>query len=343
LPTAAVDCGYATSHDGGQTWTKGDLPLLTTAVGGPFDRRGTTWGALTRVNPDAPNSLLDHFTPAVAAFDGRVHVTYRARSVSGGLSPLIDMRYIASADGGATFGGERVVGDPADLSFAAQTTEDRCSSPPCFFLGDYMGIAASADGAHPVWCRSFDEPSSTAAEHQTAWSSAISGGCGDGVSQVGEECDGADAAACPGACLSDCTCPCTNEVIDPHAGITVRTRRAAGMLNAKLVVPLVAYDGESVTVRLDDTDSMPIVKQEVGALPAKGTTGKLWQYKVKTSGLQQVTLKSLAPRRPRDFQVNVKATKWFTAAAANQSAANTRLTITVGTQCFTHVATKKTD
>ncbi|HVO23771.1 MAG TPA: sialidase family protein, partial [Candidatus Margulisiibacteriota bacterium] len=30
--------GYATSHDGGQTWMAGDLPLLTVATGGPFDR-----------------------------------------------------------------------------------------------------------------------------------------------------------------------------------------------------------------------------------------------------------------------------------------------------------------
>ncbi len=33
--------------------------------------------------------------------------------------------------------------------------------------------------------------------------------CGDGTRDVslGEACDGADAAACPGACRSDCTCP----------------------------------------------------------------------------------------------------------------------------------------
>ncbi len=30
--------GYATSHDGGQTWVTGDLPQLTVATGGPFER-----------------------------------------------------------------------------------------------------------------------------------------------------------------------------------------------------------------------------------------------------------------------------------------------------------------
>jgi hypothetical protein len=34
----SVDPGYAVSQDGGQTWAAGNLPLLTTAVGGPFER-----------------------------------------------------------------------------------------------------------------------------------------------------------------------------------------------------------------------------------------------------------------------------------------------------------------
>jgi BNR/Asp-box repeat len=32
----SLDPGYATSQDGGRTWADGNLPLLTTAVGGPF-------------------------------------------------------------------------------------------------------------------------------------------------------------------------------------------------------------------------------------------------------------------------------------------------------------------
>lgn len=35
---ASVDPGYAWSHDAGRTWHHGNLPKLTTAVGGPFDR-----------------------------------------------------------------------------------------------------------------------------------------------------------------------------------------------------------------------------------------------------------------------------------------------------------------
>lgn len=34
----AIDCGYATSHDGGLTWTRGLMPAVTQAVGGPYFR-----------------------------------------------------------------------------------------------------------------------------------------------------------------------------------------------------------------------------------------------------------------------------------------------------------------
>ena len=304
---------------------------------------GASWSGLARVNPDAPNSQRDHFTPAVSAVNGRVHVTYRTRDTSAGLSLLVDLRYIASADGGATFSGERTVGDPTDLHFAAQTTTADCLNPPCYFLGDYMGVAASSQAVHPVWCRAFQDPAQPSARNESTWSSRILGSCGDGVSDSGEQCDGNDAAACPGACQTDCTCPCTNDLTDPKATITVRTKRQAGVLSTNVVLPLGAYNGEAVAVRLDDSDSTPIEQQSVGALAPKGRSGKQWQYKVTAKGLQRVTLIDLSPRRPGMFRVVVKASKWFSASAANQSTANTQLTLTFGSQCFTHAATKKTD
>jgi hypothetical protein len=45
----SVDPGYATSQDGGRTWAAGNLPLLTKAVGGPFDRASD---AAAAVGPD---------------------------------------------------------------------------------------------------------------------------------------------------------------------------------------------------------------------------------------------------------------------------------------------------
>ncbi|HKN53298.1 MAG TPA: hypothetical protein VJX66_12390, partial [Amycolatopsis sp.] len=45
----SVDPGYTVSQDGGKTWAAGNLPLLTTAVGGPFDRASD---AAATVGPD---------------------------------------------------------------------------------------------------------------------------------------------------------------------------------------------------------------------------------------------------------------------------------------------------
>jgi hypothetical protein len=205
-----------------------------------------------------------------------------------------------------------------------------------------MGVAASPQAVHPVWCRAFQDPAMSAARNESTWSSRVLGSCGDGVSDTGEQCDGTDAAACPGACESDCTCPCTNEIVDPKATLTVSTRRNAGSINARVVLPLGAYAGEAVTVRLDDSDTMPIAQQVVGALPPKGKSGKVWQYKAAGKGLQRVTLTDLRPRQPGMFRVVVKAAKWFSADTANQSAATTRLTVTFGGQCFTRVVKKKT-
>jgi hypothetical protein len=39
--------------------------------------------------------------------------------------------------------------------------------------------------------------------------------CGNDIVETGETCDGGDAAACPGECLPDCSCPppvCGNDV-----------------------------------------------------------------------------------------------------------------------------------
>jgi len=338
LPAAAVD---PLSGDLYAVWEDGrfrndglrDIVLSRSTDG------AASWNALAPVNPDLPNSQLDHFTPAVAALNGSVDVTYRTRDSSAGLSPFVDMRSITSVDGGVTFGGEHVLGDPTDLRFAAQTTTSDCGQPPCYFLGDYMGVAASPQAIHPVWCRAFQNAAAPTALNESTWSSRVLPTCGDGVSEAGEQCDGADASACPGVCQPDCTCPCTNEVADPKAIVTVGAKK--GTLSARFTIPLAAYDGAAVTVRLDDTDSTPIVSQDVGALPAKGKTGKQWQYKVRTTGLQQVTLKDLSPRHAGEFQVIVKASRWFNATAANQSAALTRLTLTIGGQCFTHTVTRK--
>ncbi len=169
--------------------------------------------------------------------------------------------------------------------------------------------------------------------------------CGDGVVEGSEDCDGLVGGACPGLCQSDCTCLCTNDVADPKAKIDVKTRNEIGKLSAKMVIPLALYMGDPVVVRLDDGDSQPIAIRSFLTLPPLGTSGTKWRFKSKSDGVQKVQLKSLEPKQPGMSQIIVKTKRWFTAAAANDpTPANTRLTITIGgTQCYTHVATKKTD
>jgi hypothetical protein len=78
----------------------------------------------------------------------------------------------------------------------------------------------------------------------------------------------------------------------------------------------------------------------MGAIPPKGSSGTRWQFKTKTPGVQKVMVKDVGGGQ---YKVLVKAKKWFSSAAANGTAATTRLTLTVGTQCFTRVATSKID
>jgi len=167
--------------------------------------------------------------------------------------------------------------------------------------------------------------------------------CGNGVIEGAEVCDGLTVGTCLGPCRSDCTCLCTNDVADPKARVVVKTKRESGQLNARMVIALASYAGEPVTVRLDDGNTQPIVRRSLSTIPLAPRSTVKWRFKAKPDGLKQVQLKSLAPKKPGLFQLIVKAKHWFTAGAANDTAANTRLTVTIGGQCFTHAATKKTD
>src|SRR5439155_8924875 len=128
---------------------------------------GASWSDPARVNgPDPNGQVLDHFTPDVAAFGGVVHVTYRTRDFAGKhASEFVDQRYVVSDDGGATFGGELVLGPPTDLKYAAAVTGGRS------FLGDYFGVVADGDVAHAVWTVALYQKN--ARYNQTMWSASI--------------------------------------------------------------------------------------------------------------------------------------------------------------------------
>jgi hypothetical protein len=126
---------------------------------------GRSWSAPRRVNREPPRNRLDHLTPDVAAYGGKVFVTYRTRSNRGGRSRFVGMRAIASANGGRSFAGELRLGPPTNLDFAALA--------PVAFLGDYMGVAATARRVFPVWNVASRPPDPAARFHQTTWAAVI--------------------------------------------------------------------------------------------------------------------------------------------------------------------------
>jgi hypothetical protein len=163
--------------------------------------------------------------------------------------------------------------------------------------------------------------------------------CGNQTREGYEVCDGTDATQCVGACQPSCTCAVCGQ---PSVGATkdvvkVNAHAGAGALAAKLVLDLGSYVHEPVTVALTDT-SGPIASQSLVFLTPVGKKGNKWQYKSKLDGVQKAQLKSLAPALPGKFQLAIKAKHFF--ATANDTPANTHLTVTVGGQCFAHTASK---
>jgi hypothetical protein len=164
--------------------------------------------------------------------------------------------------------------------------------------------------------------------------------CGNAVVETGETCDGAADAACPGACGGDCRCPCVEAAGDPRARIVVKTVTFPTSLTARLRLPLDAYRGEPVSVRLEDDDSAPIAARFLGSLPPKERRGDLWEFTSHEPGLERVRVKQLADG---SLLARIRARGWFTSAAANRSAADTRLVVEIGPRCFAAPVTRKVD
>ena len=141
LPSAAVDQSNGAIHvvwqdarsDGGDV-------LATRSRDG-----GVSWTAPILVNDDPVGGT--QFTPAVAARSGTVHVVWYdsrdGRAVDN--VNLWSVRFATSASGGRTFGTNvNLTPTPFDIRLAVDNERGK-------FLGDYIGLAATATTAYPVW------------------------------------------------------------------------------------------------------------------------------------------------------------------------------------------------
>lgn len=86
--------------------------------------------------------------------------------------------------------------------------------------------------------------------------------CGDNIKQSGEQCDGADATACPGGCLTSCVCPAHDSVVLPVKPVKVKIPDEAPVSVTKTVkVKVVNADvneGGNDTIKLTATSNCPV-------------------------------------------------------------------------------------
>lgn len=186
-----------TSHDGGASWSsetvittdigpgpQGIRCCLPSAVADPTTGRlyaawnsvrpglvalshsddGQHWSPPVKVNRD-PGPGYDHVNVDVAAFAGRVIVSYGTRNTKVAGGRYVQQQVSTSYDAGRSFGPPISVGAISDLRYAAQAGG--------IFPGDYIGTAAAAGRFYAVWCRSSRPADPTAKYHQTMYAAVL--------------------------------------------------------------------------------------------------------------------------------------------------------------------------
>lgn len=196
--------------------------------------------------------------------------------------------------------------------------------------GDGDGISNAADN-----CPAVVNPDQLDADNDDVGDACDQQTCGNGVIELDEPCDGGPGGPC-GLCAADCTCECENVINDPASRVTMITRKGAGKLSALVTVPLATYASGPTEVRLSDPDGV-IAKKGLGAIPAQGSSGSAWQYKLRGQGLVKLRLKQIGGT----LQAKVKAKKWFASPLANYPASSTLMTLKIDGQCFAYPVTVK--
>jgi len=185
-----------TSRDGGRTWSSavtiatdvgGDVPgvrcCLPSAVIDPVDGRmysvwsstdlsllrasssadGVHWSLPVTVDTDR-TSTTQVVNADVAAYRGKVLVSYGVRDMAAADGRFVQQRIAISYDKGRTFGVQLPLGPRSDLRFAAQAGGA--------FPGDYTGTTVSQGRFYVAWAVS-SQPPAGATFHQVLLAAAI--------------------------------------------------------------------------------------------------------------------------------------------------------------------------
>jgi hypothetical protein len=160
--------------------------------------QGLTWSPPARVNDDSPGNGIDQFFPWVAVDGaGRVHVSWLDKRRDPG-NLLADLYTSLSANGGLNWGPNVRVTDTNSIPKSVSTGG---------FFGDYTGIAAAGDIAHPLF------PDARLGT-QDIWSDRLDGVDydGDGILNDGDSSGILDDAPCMTGQSGPCDDNCQGDV-----------------------------------------------------------------------------------------------------------------------------------
>jgi hypothetical protein len=107
----------------------------------------TTWGAVTRVPIDATSSTVDHFIPGIgvdrstSGASARIGLTYYyyPTAACSAATCQLNVGFISSTNGGASWSAATNVTGPMSLSWLANTSQGR-------MVGDYISTSVPAGG-----------------------------------------------------------------------------------------------------------------------------------------------------------------------------------------------------
>jgi hypothetical protein len=126
---------------------------------------GSHWSAPIAVTHSGTDKTIQHVNVDVAAYHGRVFVSYATRDLTLSSGRYLQQDLSSSYDAGRSFGSPLPLGPLSDLKYAAVAGG--------LFPGDYIGLSATDSVVATAWCVSSTPPSPFAAYHQVLWAAEL--------------------------------------------------------------------------------------------------------------------------------------------------------------------------